>query len=153
MRRNVIETVMGAVVLLVAGLFVYFAYMTAKVSAAPGYTLSAQFTKVGGLTVGSDVQVSGIKVGTVRDVTLDPNTFDAVVVMNIDSRVKVPEDTVAAVDSIGLLGGKYVRLVPGLSKTMLPEGGTIADTLDYKSLEDQVGEIIFLATSPTDGGK
>ena len=65
--RNAIETLLGAVVLGVAGLFVYYAYGTAEVKAVKGYEVSAQFYKVGGLSKGSDVRISGIKVGTVTD--------------------------------------------------------------------------------------
>lgn len=138
---------MGAVVLLVAGLFVYFAWKTAEIQAAPGYEITARFFKVGGLSRGSDVQISGIKVGTVRDVRLDPGTFDAVVTMTVERDVEVPDDSVASIDSLGLLGGKFVRLEPGRSKSFIPPGGRLSKTEDYRSLEDQVGEIIFLATT------
>jgi phospholipid/cholesterol/gamma-HCH transport system substrate-binding protein len=147
-RRHAIETVMGAVVLLVAALFVYFAWITAEVRTAPGYEVSARFFKIGGLAGGSDVRISGIKVGSVTGTRLDPETFDAVVILSIDHGVKLPEDTVAAIDSEGLLGNQYVRLEPGKAAGVLAAGGAIAQTKAYRSLEDQVGEIIFLATSP-----
>lgn len=147
MRRHVIETVMGAVVLVVAGLFVYFAYVSAEIGAPTGYPVVASFYKIGGLGVGSDVKISGIKVGKVVENNLDPETFDAVVTMTIVNDIKLPDDTVAVVGSDGLLGGKYVRLDPGSSKTMIEPGGRIAQTRAFKSLEDQVGDIIFLATS------
>jgi phospholipid/cholesterol/gamma-HCH transport system substrate-binding protein len=146
MRRNLIETVMGAVVLLVAALFVYFAYNTAQVRSAPGYPITASFGKVGGLSVGSDVRISGIKVGSVTARALDVQSYEAVVTMSIDDGVKLPEDTIASIASEGPLGGRYVRLEPGTSSTALQPGGTIKETRGYRSLEDQVGEIIFLAT-------
>jgi phospholipid/cholesterol/gamma-HCH transport system substrate-binding protein len=146
MRRNLIETVMGAVVLLVAALFVYFAYNTAQVRSAPGYPITASFGKVGGLSVGSDVRISGIKVGSVAARALDLQSYEAVVSMSIDDGVKLPEDTIASIASEGPLGGRYVRLEPGTSSTALQPGGTIKETRGYRSLEDQVGEIIFLAT-------
>lgn len=148
MRRHVIETVMGAVVLLVAALFVYFAFETAQIRSAPGYTVTANFFKIGGLETGSDVRISGIKVGTVANARLDQKTFDAIVTMNIGNDVKLPDDTVASIDSQGILGGMYVRLQPGQSRTYIEPGGQIAQTQAYQSLEDQVGEIIFLATTP-----
>jgi phospholipid/cholesterol/gamma-HCH transport system substrate-binding protein len=151
MGRNAIETLMGAVVLLVAGTFVYFAYETAEVAAVEGYRISATFAEIGGLEKGSDVRISGIKVGTVMDHGLDPETFEAVVELSIASEVKVPADTVAAISSEGLLGGKYVRLEPGSEKEFLGPGGNITQTKDFRSLEDQVGEIIFLATGGDDG--
>jgi len=147
MGHNVVESVMGAVVLLVAGLFVYFAWNTAQIRAVPGYEVSAAFYKIGGLADGSDVRIAGIKVGTVTRHHLDPETFDAVVGMSIAHDVKLPEDTVATITSEGLLGGKYVRLEPGTAKATIQPGGQIVETRNFRSLEDQVGEIIFLATS------
>lgn len=148
MRRHVIESVMGAVVLIVAAVFVYFAYVTAGIGIAPGYTVSAKFFKIGGLAAGSDVQISGIKVGSVSGTRLDPDTFDAIVTMSINEGVRLPEDTVASIDSQGILGGKYVRLEPGQATTYIEPEGRITKTQAYRSLEDQVGEIIFLATTP-----
>jgi len=146
MGRSLIETVMGAVVLLVAGLFIYFAYTTAQVQTVKGYEVSANFYKIGGLNPGSDVRINGIKVGTVIDRRLDNDTFDAVVTMSITPDVKLPTDTVAVVASEGLLGGMYVRLEPGTASERIDIGGQITKTRNFRTLEDQVGEIIFLAT-------
>lgn len=150
MGRNAIETVMGAVVLAVAGMFVFFAYSTAEVKAIKGYQVSAAFYKIGGLNKGGDVRISGIKVGTVTEQGLDPETFDAVVKMSISPDIKLPVDTVASIASEGMMGGKYVRLEPGGEKTFIADGGSITNTRDFRSLEDQVGEIIFLATGGSD---
>lgn len=148
--RNAIETVLGGVVLVVAAMFVYFAYTTAEVQAIRGYEVNAAFYKIGGLNKGSDVRVNGIKVGNVSEQGLDPDTFDAVVKMSIASDIKLPTDTVASIASEGMLGGKYVRLEPGVAKTYIEDGGAITKTKDFRSLEDQVGEIIFLATGGND---
>jgi phospholipid/cholesterol/gamma-HCH transport system substrate-binding protein len=153
--RNLIETVMGAVVLAVAVMFVYFAYNTAQIRTLPGYEVSAAFFKVGGLSVGSDVRISGVKVGAVVERRLDPATFDAIVVMSVANEIKLPEDTVASIASEGLLGGKYVSLEPGRSTALVAPGARLRETRSFKTLEDQVGEIIFLATSkpePSAGG-
>ena len=152
MRRNAIETVMGAVVLLVAGVFVFFAYDMAQVKAVEGYEVTALFYKIGGLNEGSDVRISGIKVGTVIDHELDSESYDARVRMTITREIKLPVDTVASIASEGLLGGKYVRLEPGTDKSYIKDGGTITKTKDFRSLEDQVGEIIFLATGGDEEG-
>ena len=153
MRRNAIETVMGAVVLLVAGVFVFFAYDMAQVKAVEGYEVTALFYKIGGLNEGSDVRISGIKVGTVIDHGLDSESYDARVRMTITREIKLPVDTVASIASEGLLGGKYVRLEPGTDKSYIKDGGTITKTKDFRSLEDQVGEIIFLATGGGERGQ
>lgn len=157
MHRNIFETVMGGVVLLVAALFLWVAYTMAEVNVVSGYKVSATFSQLGGLPIGSDVQVSGVKVGSVADRRLDPVNFEAVITMGIENDVMLPEDTVAMIASEGVLGGKFVRLDPGKSKTMIPPGGKIEQTRPYRSLEDQVGEIIFLATGkpgshPADSG-
>ena len=149
MGRNAVETVLGAVVLVVAGMFIFFAYGTAQVKAVSGYEVRANFFKIGGLTPGSDVRINGIKVGSVLSATLDPETYDAVVVMSIAPNIKLPTDSAAGIGSEGIVGGKYVRIDPGQAKDVLKAGGVISKTKDFRSLEDQVGEIIFLAT----GGK
>ena len=147
MGRNVIETVLGAMVLLVAGVFVFFAYSTAQVSTnSGGYDVTASFYKIGGLSPGSDVRVNGIKVGTVKARKLDTETFDAIVTMTISPEIKLPADTEATIGSEGILGGLYVRLIPGTADATIAAGGEIEKTRDYRSLEDQVGEIIFLAS-------
>jgi len=154
MGRHSIETVLGAVVLAVAGFFAYIALDTADVKAVSGYEAKVSFYKIGGLDKGSDVRISGIKVGTVLHNRLDSETYEAVVTMSIAPDIKLPLDTVASIASEGILGGKYVRLEPGGSKTFLKPGGSLSKTRDFRSLEDQVGEIIFLATGGSDkGGK
>ncbi len=150
MGRNAIETVMGAVVLMMAAMFLYFAYTTAEIRTVQGYNVSAAFYKIGGLNKGSDVRINGIKVGTVTEQSLDSETFNAIVRMSIVPDIKLPVDTTAVIASEGMLGGKYVRLVPGTEKTYVADGGSITKIKDFTSLEDQVGKIIFLATGSSD---
>ncbi len=146
MRRNLAETVMGAVVIVVAGAFLYFFFTTAQIKSQGGYQVSATFSKVGGILAGSDVRISGINVGTVSDVHLDPKTFLAIVTMSLKPDVRLPQDSIATIASSGLIGGNYVRIKPGRTQTYLASGGTLEKSEDFKTLEDQVGEIIFLAT-------
>ncbi|ASG22096.1 outer membrane lipid asymmetry maintenance protein MlaD [Nitrospirillum viridazoti] len=145
MRSNVIETVLGAVVLVVAAFFLYFAYTTANVRAVSGYALQARFASTGGLTAGSDVRISGVKVGSVTKAYLDPKTYQAVIEMQIDSQVKLPEDTSAGIASESLLGGKFLNLQPGGEEEMLKPGGRIQYTQSAVNLEDLLGRFIFSA--------
>jgi phospholipid/cholesterol/gamma-HCH transport system substrate-binding protein len=147
MGRNLIETIMGAVVLAVAGFFLVFAYTHANLKKIEGYEVVASFSSVGGLDTGADVKINGIKVGTVASQALDPQSFNAVVKLSISESVKLPEDTVASISSEGLLGGKFVKLEPGKSKTMIAAGGSVGRTKDFKSIEEMVGQLIFLATA------
>ena len=146
MRRNMVETVLGAIVLIVAAAFLVFALRTGEVGAVDGYKLNAVFFKAGGLETGSDVRISGVKVGTVTGRTLNAETFEAVVEFTVRSDIRLLVDTAAVITNDGLLGGKYLRLVPGKDKTVLEPGGDLLNAQDFKTLEDQVSEIIFLAT-------
>lgn len=146
MKRSVIETVLGAVVLLVAGVFFFFAYASSDIRPTQGYEIQARFNAIDGLTVGSDARVGGVKIGTVTDMRIDQNTYQAVTTLNIESRIKLPDDTQAIISSEGLLGGKYVRLEPGRSEKMFAEGGELTNTKDVVSLEELLGKVIFLVT-------
>lgn len=146
LKKNAVETILGAVVLVVAGTFLSLALNMVDVGDIEGYEVKAAFLKVGGLTDGSDVRLNGIKIGTVSDLSLDSETFDAVVTMSIRSDIKLPVDSVASIGSSGIIGGKFVAIRPGGDENSLDAGGLLSQTEDFKSLEDQVGEIIFLAT-------
>lgn len=146
MHKQVMESIMGAVVLLVAAYFLVFAYTTADIHQVQGYHVRANFLKVGGIKVGSDVRISGIKVGSVVAERLNQDTYQAALELSIRPDVKLPVDTEVSIASQGLMGEKYLRLDPGSSKTYIEAGGVLKKTKDYKSLEDTVGEFIFLAT-------
>ena len=149
MRGNVIEVVMGAVVLVVAALFLFFAYQTSQLRSVSGYEVTADFERVDGIHQGSDVRVSGIKIGSVVSEQLDPKTFLATIRMSINPTIQLPDDTVAQVTSSGLLGDKYMSLSPGGSDKNIPAGGKIKYTQSSVSLEHLIGQMIF--TTP--GGK
>ena len=139
MRGNLIESVMGAVVLVVAALFLFFAFNTSQLRAVPGYELVADFERVDGVREGGDVRISGIKIGSIVGETLDSKTFLARLRLSIDPSVKLPDDTVAEIVSAGLLGDKYLSLVPGGSETLIPAGGQIKYTQSSVTLENLIG--------------
>lgn len=145
MHRNLIETLLGAVVLGVAGLFLAFAYSTADLGSSGGYEVNAEFTTVGGLKVGNDVRLAGIKVGTVVGQSLNPQTYLAKVTLSIDSSVQLPADTSASISSEGLLGGNYVDLAPGGATTMLKPGEKIQYTQDAVDMVQLLSRFIFSA--------
>lgn len=128
MRNNVVETIMGAVVLMITGGFLYFAFSNTGVSGTGGKIYYANFDKIDGLAIGGEVKISGINVGTIISQHLDYDTYEAVVGISIDDRVVLPEDTFAKITSEGLLGGNYLVLDPGGSDVMLEEGDQIIET-------------------------
>ena len=151
-----IETLMGALVLAVAALFVVFAYSSADLRPTSGYTVSANFNKVTGIGVGSDVRMAGIKIGTVVDQSLDPQTYLASITMSIDDAVVLPDDSTAAITTEGLLGGSYLEIVPGGSPMTLEDGGIIEFTQDPVDIVQMLGKFIFSAAeqqgNATDSG-
>jgi phospholipid/cholesterol/gamma-HCH transport system substrate-binding protein len=148
MSRNAVETVMGAVVLVAAALFLYFAYTTSQLRAISGYDLTARFNRVEGLRDGSDVRISGIKVGSVVSQELDPKTFVAMVRLSIEPSIKLPVDTVATITSSGLFGDNYVALEPGNEDAMISPGGQIQHTQSPMNLQSLIGQYIFSQQSP-----
>lgn len=143
MKRNVIETIMGAVVLAVAAFFLFFAYGSADLRAVNGYEVVARFDRIDGLEPGAEVAISGVRVGQVISTRLDPDTYLAEVRMSIASDVELPADTIATVASQSLLGGRFMALDPGGDPTMIEPGGTIAYTQSTPGLEQLIGQFIY----------
>jgi phospholipid/cholesterol/gamma-HCH transport system substrate-binding protein len=143
MNRNVLETVLGAVVLLVAGGFLFYAYQNSQAAGSDSYSLVAQFDRIDGLENGADVRIGGIKVGSVTAQTLDPATYRAQVQFTVQNGVELPLDSSAAVMSDGLLGGKYLSLEPGGDIDMLESGDEVTLTQSSVRLEDLIGQLIY----------
>lgn len=153
MSNNFVETIVGAVVLLIATYFLYYAYFTTQVisNASTGYTVFAKFDRIDGLNLGGDVKISGIKIGKVVAQSLDPKTYQAVLKINIMTDVKLPSDTSAEIIGNGLLGEKYVALVPGSETDVLNDNSTIEFTQSSINIEGLIGKFMF--NSATDGAK
>jgi phospholipid/cholesterol/gamma-HCH transport system substrate-binding protein len=122
------ETILGAIVAVVAvGFFVFASTQAGASGGGEGYDLTARFQRVDGIAVGSDVRVSGVKVGVVRTVALDPETYLARLTFVIDRDIQVLDDSTARIASDGLLGGAYVAIEPA-GMEPLPPGGEIINT-------------------------
>ena len=148
MKQNYIETILGAITFLIASLFlIKFMDVNTEKNSTNSYLLKAKFLKVGGIMIGNDVKLSGVKIGVVSDVKLDEEYF-AEVEFEIYSEIKIPEETTIEVASDGILGNKYLSLTPSNrdSKNFLEASGVIKNVKDFESIEDQVSRIIFLAT-------
>jgi phospholipid/cholesterol/gamma-HCH transport system substrate-binding protein len=143
MRRNTLETVMGAIVLVAAAGFVTLAYEAADIKGTGGYEIIAEFGSTGGLSVGDDVRISGIKVGRITDQSLDPMTYSARIAMAIAPDIQIPADTSARITATSLLGGNYLELMPGAESAMLTSGAVIYDTRDPVSISDLLGKMVF----------
>lgn len=155
-RENLVETAVGAVVLIAAGGFL--AYALGATGGAPGerngggYRVTAKFGQVGGLASGADVRVAGVKVGTVSEVELDPRTYLAQARLKLDRSVKLPSDSTAKIAADGLLGGSHVSIEPGGALDNLAEGGEIINTQGAVDVFGLIGGIMRPPTTESSEG-
>jgi len=142
-RTNVVETVTGTVVILLAAGFLVYAVAHSGRTVRSGYTLHASFDSIDGLGIGSAVKMAGVKVGSVIGTGIDPKTYQATVGFTVEDAVKLPKDSSAAVVSEGLLGGKYLKLQPGGDEQNIPPGGQIGITQSSINIEELLGKFVF----------
>lgn len=135
MAENKLEILAGALVVAAAAGFFAYAGQSAGMGSTDGtYPLKASFRSVQGITAGSDVKLAGVKVGTITSLTLNPTTYFADVVIEVDKAVLLPTDSAILISSEGLLGGNFVELMPGGAEENLAPGGEIEDTQGAVSL-------------------
>lgn len=129
------EILAGAAILAVAAGFALYAVRGSGVVSEPdSYPLTASFRSVEGITVGTDVRLAGVKVGTVTALSLNPETYFADATISMRNDVAVPTDSTILISSEGLLGGNFVEVQPGGALEMLEPGGEIEDTQGAVSL-------------------
>ena len=135
MTTHATEVLTGtAVVLAAAGFLVYASQFSDIGSGDRTYSMSASFRSIEGVTVGTDVRLGGVKVGTVTSLALNPETFRADATFTVDESLLLPEDTAIVVASEGLLGGSFLELLPGGSPFNLEPGTEIEDTQSSVSI-------------------
>ncbi len=145
MKNNIIETLVGTAVLVLAAVFIVYGYSVTNVAPQSGYILTASFDRIDGLSIGSDVRMSGIKVGTVIEQKLNTQTYYAEVQLQINDEVKLPDDTSAKITMEGLLGGNYISLTPGGSLDYFENGDELIYTQGSVDLIGLVSQALFSA--------
>ncbi len=143
MKSNTFEAIVGAVVIFLAVVFLFVGFSSMKLKKSNNYNLSALFNIIDGIKLGSDVRMSGIKIGTVTKQELDNSTFEAKVFMSIDSKISIPDDSSAKITTDGLLGGNYISIEPGGSDIYLSNNEEIFFTQGAVELIGLVGEALF----------
>jgi phospholipid/cholesterol/gamma-HCH transport system substrate-binding protein len=144
--NNLAETVVGAVVVAIAVLFIAFIYTRTGSGGLSGYEIQARLNKVDGMAVGTDVRLAGVKIGSVSDLTLDPRTYLVTVHMAIRNDVKIPNDSSLQVTAAGLLGSPYISITPGGDDKVLASGGTIENAQGSVNMMDLINR--FISTPP-----
>jgi len=144
MRQNVIETILGMIILAVAVWFFAYAYNTNRMNNdTDGYIVTARFQNAEGIVIGSDIMTAGIKIGEVWDMTLDRNSFFAIVKLKINKGIQLPKDSQASVVSSGFLGGKFVAIAPGASDDDLKDNDVIKFTQSSVNIEALIGKFMY----------
>lgn len=135
MAKNIIETVVGAFVVIAAVVFLVFMSGSFGMSSSKGtYKLTASFRSADGVSIGTDVRMAGVKIGIVKDLFLDPKSFRANVMISLRDDLNIPDDSAIMVSQDGLLGGTYIEIVPGGSDFNMKPNGEFMDTQGSISL-------------------
>ncbi len=142
MKGNILEAVIGAVVLVIASIFMYFAYVTSGEKVRDGYLLIARFEDVGGLSVGADVKLNGIKIGIVKSLNIDSG-YQAKAELLVKDSIKIPNDSSASVTTDGLIGSKFVAIGAGFAEEKLKPNDEIEMTRSSVNLEKLVDKFIM----------
>jgi phospholipid/cholesterol/gamma-HCH transport system substrate-binding protein len=143
MKKVNLELAVGVFILL--GIF-SLAYISIKlgklqVIGGSGYTVYAEFSNVGGVSVGSTVEIAGVQVGRVTSVSL--KDYEALVGMSIEKGVKIQDDSIASVRTKGLIGEKFIMISPGASEKYISQGGRIRDTEPAVDIEELISKFAF----------
>lgn len=153
MKNSTVETLIGTAVVAIAAAFFIYAYQASERGGTAGsYRVSAEFDNAEGVSIGTDVRVAGVKVGSVVDFTLNPENFQANVKMELDPKVQLTEDASAKVTAEGLLGSKFISLEQGGAETMLAEGGVISNTQGAVDIWSLISQAMFENKGGTSGG-
>ena len=147
---NYFEIIVGTFVLLCATFFFFNSFNSTKSSSSGGYSLIAKFDNADGIASGSDVKISGVKIGTVVSQSLDEKNFRATLKINLSQEIQLPSDSSAKIASEGLLGSKYLSISPGGDDVNLKDGEEIQFTQSSVNFEDLLGKFIFNADSKKD---
>lgn len=143
MRYAPLEVAVGGVVLLAAILFLWQARDVVQSGPSDGYTLHAQVANIGSVRPGTDVRMSGVKIGQVIDIALDPKSYFAKISLKIRNDLEIPIDTTLKIASEGLLGGQYVTLEVGGAMDMMASGDEFEYTQGAVDLMSLIGQAVF----------
>lgn len=146
MNRTLLDLWVGFFVAIGIAALLFLALKVGNLSGAQltdVYQLQAKFDNIGGLKVRGPVKSAGVVVGRVSDIRFDPQTYEAVVTVNVDGRYRFPKDTFASIYTSGLLGEQFIGLDVGGDEKMLKPGDTISKTQSAVVLEKLISQFMF----------
>lgn len=146
MNRTVLDLWVGFFVALGLAAVLFLALKVGNLSSAhlsETYVLQAKFDNIGGLKVRGPVRSAGVLVGRISDIRFDPESYQAMVTMNIDGRYRFPRDTFASIYTAGLLGEQYIGFDVGGDEKMLQPGDSVKMTQSAVVLEKLISQFLF----------
>ena len=145
MKRTSVETAVGIFVLIGLACVGYLTIQLGKMELIGGdyYQLSARFQNISGLKIGSHVEMAGVHIGKVDQISLDKERQVALVRMKIMKGIELADDTIASIKTSGLIGDKYIKMTPGASDFFFKEGDMITETESALDIEELVGKFAF----------
>lgn len=144
MKYSFLETVIGFIVIIISITFLLYLYSFSQQQKDDNsYVIGATFQNVEGIITGSDVMISGIKVGVVGSLVLNPDVFDVLVKLYISKHISIPNNSSAAIVSSGLLGNKYIVITPGTSETFLRPNEPIKRTHSSVNIESIISQFMY----------
>ena len=155
MNRSAIDLWVGIFVAIGFGAILFLALKVGNLltlDRAPGYRLEARFDNIGGLKLRAPVKAAGVVVGRVESVRLDGKTYEAVATLRIDREYEFTKDTIASINTSGLLGEVYIGLGAGGDSTMLKDGDRIAKTQSAVVIEKLISQFLFDKAADAGGG-
>ncbi len=155
MSRSAIDLWVGIFVAIGFGAILFMALKVGNlltIDRAPGYRLEARFDNIGGLKLRAPVKAAGVVVGRVERVRLDPKTYEAVATLRIDTQYEFSRDTIASINTSGLLGEVFVALDAGGDTRMLADGDRIGKTQSAVVIEKLISQFLFDKAQDADGG-
>ncbi|MDR3285616.1 MAG: outer membrane lipid asymmetry maintenance protein MlaD [Holosporales bacterium] len=141
MNHGFIETIVGFFVVIIAAIFLFFGYTLTSKQPAKGVTYRALFESVEGITVNSEVKIGGVRIGSVTDIAFD-NSFQVIITAKVKKDIKIPKDSSIEVKSSGLMGDKFLEIIPGGDFEFLKDGEYFSFTKSSINLESFVNKII-----------
>ena len=145
MKRFNLEVVVGLFMLLGFACFVFMSVKLGDVNFFNDktYTVNARFGSVAGLKQGATVDIAGVTVGKVANIELNRETYEAMVSMHINPEVKLQEDSIASIRTSGIIGDRYISILPGGSLDLIEDGGEIFETESAINFEELLSKYIF----------
>jgi len=142
MEKAKLELVVGIFVLVGIACLAYLSIKLGKLEVIGGdvYEVEAQFNTATGLKPGASIEIAGVEVGRVKDITLKDDR--AAVLLAVNRSVKLYSDTIASIKTRGIIGEKFMALSPGGGGEPLKPGDTIRDTESGLDLEELVSQYV-----------